>query len=476
MFRCRTVPLRPSSDSVLTLTSSSPSSPSAPSSPPPRRAGIPLAAFALLWRFRARIVRGDPLATGALGFLFAGYATTRGGLVIAWEVLVMVRKLCIVVLGIVQLSATVQVLCAILLLFTSVVVQINVRPYETRWLNLLDEGSLIALVLTQTISLVYLDLDARAVTATERSAWTHKAAEIVVTVVLLALNALAFATLILALAVAACRHYGPNVGCCKPERRCARFVAKILDEEWRAVMMSCDDFELVWQNAAGALVATPRGVVLKWRNTASGALTDPSTVEGRVQPPPIGRELLCCDEAGAAYDLGGTAPMWRNAEHGAIVPLSEVPRSRVAWRNERTGAVAFIDPRATRAAAALALPALPAEGGDDIDAAAAALRLDDDADAAPQLPVPPPAPEAEAAEEAVPIPYFSDPGPAIQMTTMRRQSRTTIQLDALFEEDDGAAAAAAGQRSSIQVDTINPFNAVREGRFEAAGELVRGEL
>ena len=119
----------------------------------------------------------------------------------SWEVFVMIRKLCIVVLGIVELSGTIQVLCAILLLVISLVISINVRPYEKLWLNVLEEGSLFVLILTQTLSLVYLNVDAEVTTAEERSDPKHVFAEYLTTVLLVVLNIVAYVFRVLALVV-----------------------------------------------------------------------------------------------------------------------------------------------------------------------------------------------------------------------------------------------------------------------------------
>ena len=71
--------------------------------------GIPLGAFVLIWSFRKPIADGNATAHSSLGFLFAGYSTTRGGFIAAWESMIMLRKLVITLLSIIDFSPAVQV-------------------------------------------------------------------------------------------------------------------------------------------------------------------------------------------------------------------------------------------------------------------------------------------------------------------------------------------------------------------------------
>ena len=71
--------------------------------------GIPLGAFILIWSFRKPIADGNATAHSSLGFLFAGYSTTRGGFIAAWESMIMLRKLVITLLSIIDFSPAVQV-------------------------------------------------------------------------------------------------------------------------------------------------------------------------------------------------------------------------------------------------------------------------------------------------------------------------------------------------------------------------------
>ena len=74
---------------------------------------------------------------------------------------------------------------------------------------LLEEGTLFVLILTQTLSLVYLDIDTQATSAGER---VDHGKEVTVTIFLAILNSCALIVLTLALIVSALREYGPKVG------------------------------------------------------------------------------------------------------------------------------------------------------------------------------------------------------------------------------------------------------------------------
>ena len=108
-----------------------------------------------------RCVRRDPseYATASMrsryAFLFNGYATDRSGVVVAWEALVMLRKLCVSLAGSILRDPYLQILVALLVLNVSCVATAIIQPYETWWLNLLDTLGLFALIVTQILSIVY---------------------------------------------------------------------------------------------------------------------------------------------------------------------------------------------------------------------------------------------------------------------------------------------------------------------------------
>jgi len=327
--------------------------------------GIPLVAQILIWKYRNEIAANDPRAMGSLGFLFAGYSTTRGGCVMSWEVLIMVRKLCIVVLGIIDLSGTVQVLCAILLLLASLLLTINVRPYTTQWMNLLEEGSTCILIVTQTLSLVYLDIDAKAATAAQRKSEAHNVAEVGITVLLMVFNGIAFIALGAALFISVLRQYGPKVGCCLEGRACDSVAVKVLDEEWIKGDFVPRGVKLVWRKSGGEVVEAPMGVVVKWRHVKTGAFTEQIKSRGAIMPPPLGHDLAYFDAAGADFVITDVKPVWCDTKTGKVIALTGKTRTRTQWMNTRTYRISLVDPTggAARAAQGAAAPAAaPAVG------------------------------------------------------------------------------------------------------------------
>ena len=117
------------------------------------------------------------------GFLFNGFSTDRGAVVVAWEALVMLRKLAVTLAGSVIKDPYLQILVALLILVVSCVATAFVQPYETGWLNLLDTLGLFALILTQIFSIMYFYLESASVPLAD-----PKTIEIAVTSMLLAVN------------------------------------------------------------------------------------------------------------------------------------------------------------------------------------------------------------------------------------------------------------------------------------------------
>jgi hypothetical protein len=84
------------------------------------------------------------------GLLVVGYDTTRGGIVMAWEPLVvMLRKLFITLAGSLLRDPYLQIMTALLILIFSLTLQALVQPYASPLLNTLDVTSLLFLVVTQ---------------------------------------------------------------------------------------------------------------------------------------------------------------------------------------------------------------------------------------------------------------------------------------------------------------------------------------
>ena len=90
-----------------------------------------------------------------LAFLYNGYATNRSGVVVAWEALIMLRKLVVSLAASTIKDPYLQILVALLLLVVSALATAYVQPYEVWWLNLLDTFGLFVLIVTQILSIVY---------------------------------------------------------------------------------------------------------------------------------------------------------------------------------------------------------------------------------------------------------------------------------------------------------------------------------
>jgi len=235
---------------------------------------------------------------------------------------------------------------ALLLLAISFVLTVNIRPYETRALNYLEECSLLVLMLTQAVSLIYLDADAKALATGSRD----ETSEAWATFVLLVLNAFAFIALGGAFAIAVVRYYGPKVQVCLPGDCCASAAARVLDETWEKIEIWDANVELVWVDVADGvtIVDAPDGIVVKWQDIESGAIVAPICRGGLALPPPKEYDLAMCDattdDLAAVVDADCT-PAWRNTVTGAFVELDDV-RCCTMWLNHRTGALSRVNPYA----------------------------------------------------------------------------------------------------------------------------------
>ena len=116
-------------------------------------------------------------------FLYNGYSTDRSGVVVAWESLVMFRKLTVTLAGSVISDPYLQILTAQLLLVVTALATAYAQPYETWWLNLLDIGGLFALILTQILSKLYFYAESAV-----RPFMDRDDLEVVVTTILFCLN------------------------------------------------------------------------------------------------------------------------------------------------------------------------------------------------------------------------------------------------------------------------------------------------
>jgi len=88
-------------------------------------------------------------------FLFNGYATDRSGVVVAWEAIVMMRKLAVTLAASLIKDPYLQILAALMILVVSFGATAYVQPYEMMSLNLLETLGLFALIVTQIVSIVY---------------------------------------------------------------------------------------------------------------------------------------------------------------------------------------------------------------------------------------------------------------------------------------------------------------------------------
>ena len=122
--------------------------------------GTPLAVVLLLSRNRFQL--NEAKFRGTFSFLYNGYSTDRGVLVVSWEALVMLRKLAITAIAVSASDPYTQVLVALLLLILSYGMQEHFLPYETSLLNALESVGLFVLIFTQVLSILYLYIDSRA--------------------------------------------------------------------------------------------------------------------------------------------------------------------------------------------------------------------------------------------------------------------------------------------------------------------------
>ena len=267
---------------------------------------------------------------------------------------------------------------ALLLLAISFVLTVNIRPYETRALNYLEECSLLVLILTQAVSLIYLDADAKALATGSRDETNEAWA----TFVLLVLNAFAFIALGGAFAIAVVRYYGPKVQVCLPGDCCASAAARVLDETWEEIGICTADVELVWVDVADGvtIVDAPDGIVVKWQDIESGAIVAPICRGGLALPPPKEYDLAVCDattdDLAAVVDADCT-PAWRNTVTGAFVELNDV-RPYTMWLNHRTDALSRVNPHAKVVGNELVPPPRIADAGAAVAAAGAAAAADED--------------------------------------------------------------------------------------------------
>ena len=127
------------------------------------------------------------------GFLFAGYSTDRSAVVVAWESIVMMRKLAVTLVGSTITDPYIQILAALFILVISFGLTAFVQPYEITLLNSLDVGGLFVLIVTQILSIVYFYTE-----TAERPFMDRKALEVLVTTILFLMNVSSIITFVVA--------------------------------------------------------------------------------------------------------------------------------------------------------------------------------------------------------------------------------------------------------------------------------------
>jgi hypothetical protein len=140
------------------------------------------------------------------GFLLAGYNPDRGAIVIIWEVIIMIRKLAIAMIATIAKDAFLQITLALALVVVSLVLQARFSPFErssvvgedgaigrgSDILNTVETISLMCLVFTQIVSILYLYIDSG-----QAPDWMSTfGVEVAITVTLIILNAVVVITLI----------------------------------------------------------------------------------------------------------------------------------------------------------------------------------------------------------------------------------------------------------------------------------------
>ena len=131
--------------------------------------GSPVAVVLLLHWNRNRLDEEQFRTT--FSFLYNGYSTERGSIVVGWEAIVMVRKFAITVIPVVSGDPYIQVLLALVLLVFSFGLQEHFHPFETELLNRLESAGLFTLIFTQIMSILYLYIDTYAAELGEQNVW-----------------------------------------------------------------------------------------------------------------------------------------------------------------------------------------------------------------------------------------------------------------------------------------------------------------
>lgn len=115
--------------------------------------GFPVFTALVLWKNRRKL--HTMLLRTRYGFLYQGLRLDAARPTYMYEVLVMLRKVAIVVVAVVVTDPFLQIWCASLILGTSLVTHLSIRPYDSKIMNALEGASLGTMLLTQMGSILY---------------------------------------------------------------------------------------------------------------------------------------------------------------------------------------------------------------------------------------------------------------------------------------------------------------------------------
>ena len=149
--------------------------------------GLPLLLIVFLRKHRQHLQREDVFRR--FGFLYQGYSVSRGRY--AWEAVVLLRKFIVIMVASTIEDPWYQAVAGISVVFMAFALHLAYRPYDNALYNRLEVAVLSVLVATQVISLIYLRSETVPMLEEDR-----KRVDVIVTFILVALNAAMFATII----------------------------------------------------------------------------------------------------------------------------------------------------------------------------------------------------------------------------------------------------------------------------------------
>ena len=295
----------------------------------------------------------------SFGFLFEGYATDRG-VVVAWETLVMGRKLAVALVGAMMSDPYLQILAALLILVVSFGATAYIQPYNSGVLNILDSLGLFVLITTQVLSIVYFYSDSNSASL----GYDKLALDGFITALLVLANAIVVLAMVGALLAAV-------FGCLDCHLRKSRSVYVVtrfarngggsgsdeLADGWEALPHGDGTYyhkiatgETSWEKPVAAALGTnvDRSTATDTRSSGDSVYLHPTTQCAVATPP--------------AYDAAKGGWVWSIGERGACVvspdtpialrPLASMseakPGQRVRWMTNATlafGAESVVPPR-----------------------------------------------------------------------------------------------------------------------------------